>query len=108
MSSDDALFGDPNETDVAPPTPPRDEQLPDWQVTQLRGALDAQGVTDMAARQQLVESIVERPVASLRDLTFAEARRLVDTLAESRRRAEPEDGRSSWDTREEDTWIDRL
>lgn len=108
MPVDDALFGDPSDKEEPALVDPHAERVADWQVGQLRKALDAQGVTEMAARQRLVESAVGRAVASLRDLTPAEARRLADSLAETRRSKSPDNASSSWDTRDEETWIDRL
>lgn len=63
----------------------------------------------MAERQRLVESLVGRPLLSLRDLTTSEAQ---DLLSDLHRRAssssKQESHGSSWDSRDEDTWIDRL
>jgi len=106
MSDDVTLFGDP--TPPAPTTPPPNtvDRLPDWQVTSLREALDALELVTMDARKAVVEEIAGRPVRSLRDLTFAEARVVSEALA-ARRNSTNGSG-SAWDNRDGDTWIDRL
>lgn len=106
---DDGLFADLAPRRTAAPAPadsPTSEGLADWQRAQLREALDASDVHSMAERQSLVEEVVGRPVAALRELTAAEARKLLESLA-ARRTSAVADG-SSWDDRDEDTWIDRL
>ncbi len=60
----------------------------------------------MEDRQRLVAELVGRPVASLRELTGPEARALLEKLAA--RRAAPTSQGSSWDERDEETWIDRI
>ena len=60
----------------------------------------------MDERQQAVQEAAGRPVASLVDLTHDEAISLLSRLAQAapaRERAV-----STWDSRDEDTWIDRL
>lgn len=74
----------------------------------LRKALDDLGVTDMADRQSRVVEAAGRPVASLRDLTFTEARQVSEKLAAQKRESSDSRPRSSWDDREGDTWIDRM
>ncbi|MFT4010663.1 MAG: hypothetical protein QM655_11555 [Nocardioidaceae bacterium] len=60
----------------------------------------------MEERKALIETEVGRPVASLRALTHEEALRLLSKMGQQG----PVKPRvsSSWDEREEDTWIDRL
>ncbi len=103
---DEYLFGDPDPMpDPRPPTS-TSRGIADWQVTRLRSSLDAMGLTDMPERQAVVERLAGRPVASLRDLTFAEAVSVIERL--TRDKAAPKVQGSSWDDREEATWIDRL
>lgn len=106
----DSLFGeqDPFEPLPAPTAGRTTDSLADWQVTQLRQALDAQGLDSMADRQRVVEELVGRPVASLRELTYAEARALAESLASRRGRPGSGAQRSAWEDRDGDTWIDRL
>lgn len=105
MDQDEALFGDSRPA-LNAPSQSADEALPDWQVTQLRERLDALGVVAMEDRQALVEELAGRPVETLRHLTFAEARKVVEEL--TRRQATDGATGTAWDNREEDTWIDRL
>ncbi len=105
MSVDAALFGD-DEPQSAPdlvfaPTP-----IASWQVDLLRKALDGRGLEAMVERQQLIEQLVGRPVASLRGLTADEALRILSTLGKDD--TPRTQATSLWDSREEDTWIDRL
>lgn len=108
MSTDGTLFGgdDPNPKPAPQPTPP--PRIAAWQVEQLRGALAARGLEDMAQRQHLVEQLVGRSVPALRDLSWAEARTLHEQLAKRAPSPKSNGPSSSWDERDEDTWIDRL
>lgn len=107
MSGDLSLFGDDDDAEPsAPVQPARTETgIPDWLVDQLREALTARGLTATVERQQAVEDLAGRPVESLRSLTRAEAMRALEALSSDASSARPG---SSWDGREEDTWIDRL
>lgn len=107
MPQEDALFGDSAASQAAQPKPSAvpSSGIADWQVAQVRRALDARGVREMQDRQQLIVGLVGRPVESLRALTSSEALSLLQQLAQ----AKPATGSgSSWDDRDEDTWIDRL
>lgn len=109
MSQDDMLFGEADAAQAAPAetaTVPSSD-IADWQVAQVRRALDARGVHEMSDRHQLIVGLVGRPVESLRDLTSSEALSLLRQLAKSAPTTATV-GRSSWDDRGEDTWIDRL
>lgn len=105
MTDDLSLFGDdePTPVSVHAVTP---TAIAAWQVDLLRKALDARGLLEMADRQMAIESVVGRTVESLRALTHDEAMRVLTQLGQA-----PGSGRattSTWDDREEDTWIDRL
>lgn len=105
MSDDLSLFGDdaPN----VPTLPARAETpIADWQVDLLRKALDARGLTTMIERQQVIESAAGRAVESLRALTHDEAMRVLTQLGQAPGAGERKT--STWDDRDEDTWIDRL
>lgn len=108
MSQDDMLFGEtePAQADPLDPASVPISGIADWQVAQVRRALDARGVQKMQDRQQLIVRLVGRPVDSLRDLTSSEALSLLQQLARSA--PTTAGGGSSWDDRDEDTWIDRL
>lgn len=105
MSDDLSLFGDdePAPTSVHAVTP---TAIADWQIDLLRKALDARGLTSMLERQQAIEAAAGRPVESLRALTSDEAMAVLTKLG--RAPAPEQRATSSWDDREEDTWIDRL
>lgn len=110
MSGDLSLFGDDQPSDDQPTAPVQpagtDTSIPDWLVDQLKDALTARGLTTMTERQQAVEATAGRPVESLRSLTRSEALRVLERLnAESGPQTR---SGSSWDDRDEDTWIDRL
>lgn len=105
MSEDPSLFGD-DEPEVAPDPLHEPATIADWQIALLRRALDARGLTSMAERQLVIERAVGRAVESLRGLTHEEAISALSSLGQ-----QPTAGRaqkSTWDDREEDTWIDRL
>jgi hypothetical protein len=105
VSGNLSLFGDDQPEEPVQPVPTK-AAIADWLVNDIRTALTARGLTTMAARQQTIEAAVARPVESLRSLTRAEALRVLTMLGS---KAEPQTGRtSSWDDRDEETWIDRL
>lgn len=104
MSDDLALFGDdelpaPSTQGLAPAF------AADWQIDLLRKALDARGLTSMAERQQAIETAAGRAVESLRALTHDEALSVLNRLGPV---PSKQTASSSWDDRDEDTWIDRL
>lgn len=105
MTMDTPLFGD----DVPSTPPPAATATPapvaGWQVDLLRKALDARHLTDQHERQDLIEQHAGRSLTSLRDLTSEEAVKVISALG---RDAAPSQSGSSWDDREDDTWIDRL
>lgn len=97
------LFGEDSTESVSPVSP----QVSDAQVAQLRARLDGTGLSSMQDRQQLIEQLAGRPIASLRDLTSGEARVLLIRLPASASAVQSQRG-SAWDQRDGDTWIDRL
>lgn len=104
MSDDLSLFGD----DAPAPREAPKVQTPiaDWQVDLLRKALDGRGLTTMADRQRAIEAAAGRPVESLRALTHDEAMSVLTKLGQAP--ASDRRSTSSWDDRDEDTWIDRM
>ncbi|MDQ0768196.1 hypothetical protein QF031_000945 [Pseudarthrobacter defluvii] len=90
----------PRSPSVLPDLPIRDDQ-----VQEIRAAFDEAGIVEQTARKSLIESVSMREVASLRDLRAVEARRIVQRIKDT---TKPKATGSSWDTREEDTWIDKL
>ena len=105
VSSDLSLFDDdePERPAAAVPGP---APASDWQVDLLRKALDARGLTAQEERQAAIQEHVDHPVTSLRSLTHDEALRVLSRLGQSP--APRSSSGSSWDERDEDTWIDRL
>ncbi|WP_147251546.1 hypothetical protein [Blastococcus sp. TBT05-19] len=105
MSGDLPLFGDEPQEEPAQPVA-KEGLIADWLVKDLRSALTARGLTSMAERQHAVETVVGRPVESLKSLTRSEALRVVSVLGST---PIPKASQASaWDARDEDTWIDRL
>ncbi|MGM0931149.1 MAG: hypothetical protein ACQEXN_15790 [Actinomycetota bacterium] len=89
------------------PVLPRDIPIRPEQVEKIRSAFDAAGISSQEDRQALIESVVIRTVSTVRDLHAVEARRVIERIKE-RTDAGPKAAGSAWDTREEDTWIDKL
>lgn len=83
---------------------PTEAPIADWLVDAIRTALTDRGLASMAERQHAIEAAVERPVESLRSLTRAEGLRVISLLGSM-----PQSNRTTtWDDRDEETWIDRL
>lgn len=105
MTDDLALFGDEPQDEqtpvVAQPTP-----IADWQRDLIRKALDARGLAMMDERKRVIGEAAGREVATLRDLTHDEAMRVLTRLGDTAPSGDR--SRSLWDSRDEDTWIDRL
>lgn len=105
MTDDDsALFGLEAKT-AAPESvafPIRPEQ-----VAKIRRAFEDAGIASQHDRKALVGAAARRDVPSLRDLTAVEGRRVLSWIKD-REATRPKEAGSSWDMREEDTWIDKL
>lgn len=78
------------------------------QVTAIREAFTAAGIGSLAERKEIAQSCVVRPLSSLRELTAAEAHRLLKRIRDNANAKPRASGASAWDLREEDTWIDKL
>lgn len=106
MPQDLSLFGDDEKspsTEHSQLTQPRASAS---SVDLIRRALDAHGLVTMSDRQLLIERHVGRPVESLRALTETEALLVLSKLG--RATGQAPSAASSWDDRDDDTWIDRL
>lgn len=103
MNDELFLFGDGLPAEPADP-PAAEPGIADWQVELLRKMLTEQGHTTMEERQQAIETAAGRSVESLRALSHREALDVAERLGSSR----PTNTPSSWDSREESTWIDEL
>ena len=77
------------------------------QIQEIRDAFEEAGVVGQDDRRALIESVVVREVASLRELKAVEARRILQRI-NGLRSPEATSIGSAWDNREEDTWIDKL
>lgn len=77
------------------------------QIQAIRDAFARAGVGSQDDRKALIESVVVREVASLRELKAVEARRIIQRI-EGLDSPRPTSAGSAWDNREEDTWIDKL
>lgn len=104
--SDDFLLFSGDEQTVSAAQQVESHPIPEWQVGLLRKALDARGLTCMEDRQRTIESAAGRKVESLRSLTHNEGVQVLSRLGQLTQTAHTES--SSWDDREEQTWIDRL
>lgn len=106
MSDYLSLFGDDDEPTVTPSQVSEPAPIADWQVELVRKALDVRGLKSMEDRQHAVEGAAGRSVRALRDLTHDEAISVLNRLGKTSRGADR--STSLWESRGEDTWIDRL
>lgn len=104
----DALF-DFESTDESQtgPVPQRDIPIKDHQVQQIREGLDAARIMDQDERKRTIQGYITRQVPSLRDLHAHEAHAIIQRLKQLQTAGPTKTG-STWDQREEDTWIDKL
>lgn len=104
----DALFNIGPDEEPAKSAGPAEIPIRDDQVLAIREALTAAGIDSQERRQEIAQSCVVRPLASLRELTAAEAHRVLKRIQENAAAKPRAEGASAWDLREEDTWIDKL
>lgn len=108
VTVNDALFNfEPSET-PAESTGPAEPPIQGHQVAAIREAFAAAGIDSQDRRQEIAQSCVVRPLASLRELTAAEAHRVLKRIKDVAAAKPRPEGASAWDLREEDTWIDKL
>lgn len=106
VSIEQSLFGDDGLSSSAAEVPPQQPApIGDWQIDLIRRALDGRRVTEMSERQSLIAEAAGRPLASLRDLSSEEANAVLAALGKQPPRRETA---SLWDSRDEDTWLDKL
>ena len=108
MSVNDALFSFESTEAPAGGLGAVESPVQDHQVAAIREAFDAAGVDSQDRRKEITQSCVVRPVGALRELTAAEAHRVLKRIKEVAAAKPRPEGASSWDLREEDTWIDKL
>lgn len=102
------LFSIDVEEDPAQNVGPSEQPIRDDQVHTIREAFTAAGIESQERRQEIAQSCVVRPLASLRELTAAEAHRVLKRIKGNAAAKPRAAGASEWDLREEDTWIDKL
>lgn len=105
MTDEPGLFDIP--TSQAPAAPEALQELPirPEQIAQIREAFDKAGVMEQDERKSLINAVLIRDVASLRELHAVEVRRILQAIEQ---RSKPKSTGSAWNDREEDTWIDKL
>lgn len=107
MNSDQlGLFEVQLDTD---PVPQQLEEMliSEEQIAMLRRAFDEAKISDMSKRQELIQSCMIRPIATIRQLYAREFNVVMRRIASAGHSDAPVTG-SAWDNREEDTWIDKL
>lgn len=77
------------------------------QLMDLERAFSESGVATMQSQREIIASCVVRPFESLSDLLAKDYRPILKRIEERRTPVQRPVG-SAWDTREEDTWIDKL
>lgn len=87
---------------------PRQLMIRNDQVVAIREAFRSAGIDSQERRQEIAQSCVLRPLASLRELTAAEAHRVLKRIFENSTAKPRAAGASDWDLREDETWIDKL
>lgn len=104
----DALFNIGPDDEPTQSAGPGEHPIRDEQVAAIREAFTTAGIDSQERRQELAQSCVVRPLASLRELTAAEAHRVLKRIKKTAAAKPRPEGASAWDLREEDTWIDKL
>ena len=99
-----SLFGDDPAPEPTPPPAP--QRVARWQTDLIRKALDAEELASQEARRERIVALVGREVAGLVELTADEAAHVLIELGKNRTAAPSNE--SLWESRDEDTWIDRL
>lgn len=85
----------------------QDKPISKDQVSKILEAFERAGIMGEPARKEIIASCVVRPVASFDDLLAKDFQRIMKRI-EERGNPKPQRVGSAWDTREEDTWIDKL
>jgi DNA polymerase-3 subunit epsilon len=96
------IDGQAHSPNVLAPLPIKPEQI-----QAIRDAFAKAGVDSQDDRKALIESVVVREVASLRELQGVDAQRILQRIEGLARPKSASTG-SAWDNRDEDTWIDKL
>lgn len=108
MSDDISLFDLP-EPSAHVVEPPIEHPILAEQIQHIREAFEVAGIASQDKRKKLIESVVNRQVASLRELRRKEGSLILRALRTSAEaKPKPKSTGSAWDDREEETWIDKL
>lgn len=75
------------------------------QIQRIRDAFEHAGISEQDDRRSLINSVLIRDVASLKELRAVEVRRILSVIEQRNR---PKSTGSAWDDRDEETWIDKL
>ncbi|GLU61588.1 hypothetical protein [Paenarthrobacter ureafaciens] len=105
MTDEPGLFDIPSSRATEAPEALRELPIRPEQIAQIREAFDKAGVSEQDERKSLINSVLIRDVASLRELYAVEVRRILQAIEQ---RTKPKSTGTAWDDREEDTWIDKL
>lgn len=75
----------------------------------IRPAFDDAGITSMDERRELIQTCTVRPIVNMniRELYIRDVRPVLKRIEDWKNCTGPSTG-SSWDNREEETWIDKL
>lgn len=96
--------------DVPEPALPVEEEkaISAEQVQRLQAAFNDAGLVSVEGQKELVRMCVVRPIASLYDLRPSDLRPIFNRISERAWTKPRSTGGSSWDNRDEETWIDKL
>lgn len=99
------LFDLPDQT--PDPIEHHEALVTDAQVATIRRAFDDTGITSMDERQELIRTCTVRPITNIREIYVRDVRQVLKRIEDWKTYTGPTVG-SSWDNREEETWIDKL
>src|SRR5688572_23019685 len=95
----DALFNLGTDDELTQSPGPAEQLIRDDQVLSIREAFASAGIDSQERRQEIAQSCVVRPLASLRELTAAEAHRVLKRIKETAAAKPRPEGASAWDLR---------
>lgn len=108
VTVNEALFNLVPSEEPAASTRISEPPIRDDQIAAIRESFAAAGIDSQDQRKEIAQSCVVRPLAALRELTAAEAHRVLKRIKQVAAAKPRPEGASTWDLREEDTWIDKL
>lgn len=78
------------------------------QIRKLQAAFSEAGLVSAEGQKELVRTCVVRPIESLFDLRPGDLRPIFNRISERAWTKPKPTGGSTWDNRDEETWIDKL